>query len=342
MFQSVTKIVLSPATADVSADEAENQKICGRGHQGQVVQTTIKSSVAFKGVGLHSGIRSELTILPASAEYGIWFHRIDIDTGDALVPARWDAVTPSRLCTKLINRAGVEVSTVEHVTAALAGCGIQNALIEIDGPEVPILDGSAAEFVRGILSRGIRSLGAPVRVIEILQDVEVRDGDASARLSPADAFEIEFLINFDDAAIGRQRKTLNMANGAFVQELCDSRTFCRHSDVIEMRANGLARGGTLGNAIVVDGDAVLTPGGLRYSDEAVRHKMLDALGDLSLAGAPLIGRYTGDRAGHSLTNKLLHALFARPDAYRMRLCDEETSRRLPGVGVSRADIPAVA
>ena len=296
----------------------------------------------FTVVGLHSGIRTELTILPASAEYGIWFHRIDIDSGDALVPARWDAVTPSRLCTKLVNRAGVEVSTVEHVTAALAGCGIQNALIEIDGPEVPILDGSAAEFVHGILGRGIRSLGAPVRVIEILQDVEVRDGDATARLSPAETFEIEFLINFDDAAIGRQRKTLNMANGAFVTELCDSRTFCRRSDVAQLHASGLGRGGNLNNTLVVDGDTILTPGGLRYADEAVRHKMLDALGDLSLAGAPLIGRYTGDRAGHALTNKLLHALFARPDAYRMKLCDEECSRRLPGVGARRADIPAVA
>ena len=306
------------------------------------MQSTIKSSVAFTGVGLHSGARTELTIQPASAEYGIWFHRIDIDSGDALVPARWDAVTPSRLCTKLVNRAGVEVSTVEHVTAALAGCGIQNALIEIDGPEVPILDGCAAEFVRGILGRGIRSLGAPVRVIEILQDVEVRDGDATARLSPANTFEIEFLINFDDAAIGQQRKTLNMANGAFVTELCDSRTFCLHSDVAQMHASGLGRGGNLRNTVVFDGGTVLTPGGLRYSDEAVRHKMLDALGDLSLAGAPLIGRYSGDRAGHSLTNKLLHALFARPDAYRMKLCDEESSRRLPGVGVRRADIPAVA
>jgi UDP-3-O-[3-hydroxymyristoyl] N-acetylglucosamine deacetylase len=133
-----------------------------------------------------------------------------------------------------------------------------------------------------------------------------------------------------------------MANGAFVRELCDSRTFCRKSDVDDMRANGLALGGTLDNAVVVDGNAILTPGGLRHDDEAVRHKMLDALGDLALAGAPIFGRYTGHRSGHALTNKLLSALFARPDAYRMVVCDEYAALRLPGVGVGRKDIPAVA
>lgn len=309
---------------------------------GLSLQTTIKSSVTFTGKGLHTGLPVKMRIQPASAEYGIWFHRTDIEVGDALIPARWDAVSSSRLCTLVSNSSGVEVSTIEHIMAALAGCGVQNALIEIDGPEVPILDGSAAQFVDGILSRGIRRLDAPVRAIEILQDVEVREGDAVARLSPSQSFEIDFHIDFKDAAIGRQDKTLNMANGAFVRELCDSRTFCRQSDVEEMHANGLALGGTISNAVVVDGDSILTPGGLRYDDEAVRHKMLDALGDLALSGAPLLGRYTGTRAGHALTNKLLRALFARPDAYRMVVCDDSTALRLPGVGVQRTDIPAVA
>jgi len=306
------------------------------------VQTTIRSAISFSGVGLHSGVPTRMTIHPASAEYGIWFRRADVAPGQNLVPARWDAVTCSRLCTRIGNGHGVEVSTIEHVMAALAGCGIQNALIEIDGPEVPILDGSAAEFVAGILNRGVQALNSPVRVIEILQEVEVREGEAVARLSPADAFEIEFEIAFADAAIGRQSKRLNMANGAFVKELCDSRTFCRQSDVEAMRAEGLARGGSLSNAIVVDGAQVLTPGGLRHADEAVRHKMLDALGDLALAGAPLIGRYSGHRAGHALTNKLLRALFAQPDAYRMSTCDTAAARHLPGVGISRADLPAVS
>ncbi len=306
------------------------------------MQTTIKSSVTFTGTGLHSGRPVRMTIHPGPAEYGIWFRRADIRSGDGLIAARWDCVQPSRLCTRLCNASGVEISTVEHVMAALAGCGIQNALIEVSGPEVPILDGSAAPFVKGILSRGLRELDAPIRVIEILETVEVSDGQATARLSPAEALEIDFEIDFDDAAIGHQRKALRMANGCFVRELCDSRTFCRQSDVDAMRAGGLALGGTLSNAVVVDGAEVLSPGGLRHRDEPVRHKMLDALGDLALAGAALLGRYTGTRAGHALTNRLLHALFERPEAFAMRTCDASTAALLPGVGVRRTDIPAVA
>ena len=306
------------------------------------MQTTIKSPVTFTGTGLHSGRPVRMTIHPGPAEYGIWFCRTDLRSGDRLVAARWDSVLESRLCTRIRNSAGVEVSTVEHVMAALAGCGIHNALVEISGPEVPILDGSAAPFVKGILSRGLRTLDAPVRVIEVLREVSVRDGNAIATLCPSDALEIDFEIDFADAAIGHQHKALRLSNGTFVRELCDSRTFCRQQDVDAMRAAGLALGGTMDNAIVVDGPHVLSPGGLRHSDEPVRHKMLDALGDLALAGAPLIARYTGTRAGHALTNRLLRALFARPDAFAMRLCDQDMSRQLPGVGVCRADIPAVA
>jgi UDP-3-O-[3-hydroxymyristoyl] N-acetylglucosamine deacetylase len=161
-------------------------------------------------------------------------------------------------------------------------------------------------------------------------------------LSPATTLQISFEIDFADAAIGRQTKTLSMANGTFVRELCDSRTFCRQADVDAMRANGLALGGTLMNAVVVDGTQVLSPGGLRHSDEAVRHKMLDALGDLATAGAPILGRYTGVRAGHGLTNKLLTALFDQPDAWRWVTCDVATAARLPGVGVKPADLALVA
>lgn len=306
------------------------------------MQTTIKNAVSFNGVGLHSGARVRMTINPASAEYGIWFRRTDVAARDAMIPARWDAVQPSRLCTLIANTSGVSVSTVEHVMAALAGCGIHNALIEIDGPEVPVLDGSAAMFVQGILSKGIRHLNAPVRAFRILETVEVRDGDAVARIEPSDTLVIDFEIDFDDAAIGRQAKHLNMANGAFVRELSDSRTFCRQVDIDVMRANGLARGGNYLNAVVVDGDRVLSPGGLRHVDEAVRHKMLDALGDLALAGAPILGRYTGNRAGHALTNRLLRALFANPEAYRITECGSECRGNLPGVGVCREDVPAVA
>lgn len=307
------------------------------------MQTTIKSPISFSGCGLHTGRFATLTIRPAAAEHGIWFSRTDVAVGDRLVPARWDAVLRSPLCTKIENGAGLQISTIEHVMAALAGCGLHNALIEIDGPEVPILDGSAAPFVRGIMDRGLRRLNAPVRAFEVLKEVTVSDGEASATLSPARGLSIDFAIDFDDAAIGYQRKSLVMNNGAFARELCDSRTFCRQSDVDAMRANGLALGGAAGeNAVVFDGDKVVSPGGLRHGDEPVRHKMLDALGDLALAGAPLLGHYTGVRAGHSLTNTLLRALFVQHDAYRMIVCDIEQATRLPGYGLARDEIPAVA
>ena len=306
------------------------------------MQTTIKTAISFSGTGLHSGRPATVTIRPAGAHHGIWFSRSDVDVGDRLIPARWDAVNRSPLCTKLENAAGLQISTVEHLMAALAGCGIHNALVEIDGPEVPILDGSAAPFVRGIMQRGVRVLAAPVRAFEVLKTVTVTDGEASATIAPADTMKIDFVIDFADAAIGHQEKSLVMNNGSFARELCDSRTFCRQADVDAMQANGLALGGHAGeNAVVFDGDQVLSPGGLRHADEPVRHKMLDALGDLALAGAPLIGHYTGVRAGHSLTNTLLRALFATPGAVRMVECDAQMASRLPGFGLEWDEIPAV-
>ena len=189
---------------------------------------------------------------------------------------------------------------------------------------------------------GLARLDAPLYAIEIRDTITVRNGTAWASLSPATSLQIDFTIDFEDAAIGHQSKTLNMANGSFVRELCDSRTFCRQADVARMRADGLALGGTLENAVVVDGDAVLTPGGLRHADEAVRHKMLDALGDLYTAGAPIIGRFTAERGGHALTNSLLHALFDQPNSWGWVTCDAKTAAHLPGVGVSMADLYAVA
>lgn len=307
------------------------------------MQNTIKSSISFTGKGLHSGAPATVTVRPAGAHHGIWFSRSDVLVGDRLIPARWDAVNRSPLCTKLENATGLAVSTVEHLMAALAGCGIHNAMIEIDGPEVPILDGSAIPFVRGFMQRGIRQLPAPVMAFEVLKTVTVRDGEASATIAPADTLRIDFEIDFTDAAIGHQKKSLVMNNGSFARELCDSRTFCRQADVDAMQANGLALGGDSGeNAVVFDGDRVVSPGGLRYADEPVRHKMLDALGDLALAGAPLLGRYTGVRAGHSLTNTLLRALFATPGAVRLITCDAQTAARLPGAGLVWDEIPQVA
>lgn len=310
---------------------------------GAPVQTTIKSAVSFSGKGLHSGAPAKLRVLPAAAHHGIWFSRTDVIGMDHMVQARWDAVNRSPLCTRIENAAGASVSTIEHLMAALAGCGIHNALIEIDGPEVPILDGSAAPFVRGFMQRGLRQLAAPVMAFEVLQEITVTEGDATATIAPSDTLCIDFEIDFADTAIGHQTKSLVMNNGSFARELCDSRTFCRQADVDAMQANGLALGGTSGeNAVVFDGDRVLSPGGLRHTDEPVRHKMLDALGDLALAGAPLLGHYKGHRAGHALTNSLLRKLFATPGAVRMIVCDADTARRLPGYGLIWDEIPAVA
>ncbi len=305
------------------------------------MQNQLKSPVSFSGQGLHSGAAVCMHVGPAELGHGIWFLRTDVTDRDARVPALWDAVTASRLCTVVENAEGVSVSTIEHLMAALAGCGIHHALIKIDGPEVPILDGSSAPFVAGFLRAGLEELEAPVRAIRVLKTVEVQDGLAVARLEPAEMLEIDFRISFSERAIGTQVRRLNLANGAFVRELSNSRTFCRQSDVVSMREAGLALGGTLENAVVFDGDSVLSPGGLRHADEPVRHKMLDALGDLALAGGPILGRYTGDRAGHALTNRLLRELFADPTAWCEVDCGPQTLGKLPGVGVHSGDLPTL-
>ncbi len=303
------------------------------------MQNTLKSPASFSGFGLHSGAPVRMVVRPAPADHGITFRRSDIADRDPMVAARWDTVTPSRLCTVIENADGVSVSTIEHIMAALAGFAVHNALIEIDGPEVPILDGSSVPFIAGFLAVGLEELGRPVRAVRVLKPVEVADGDAVARLEPAEMLEVAFRIEFAETAIGVQEHALNMANGAFVRELSDSRTFCRQSDVDAMRANGLALGGTLENAVVFAGDRVLTPGGLRHADEPVRHKMLDAVGDLALAGGPILGRYVGLRAGHALTNRLLRALFADPAAFEIVDCGPGTLGKLPGVGVHIGDLP---
>jgi len=306
------------------------------------VQNTLKASVTFEGRGLHSGKNARMVLKPAEAGQGILFKRTDIALGNAVVPARWDYVERTALCTRLINEAGVSVSTVEHIMAALAGCGVHNAIVEIDGPEVPILDGSSAQFVRGIMARGIRRLSSPVRAIEVLKPVTVEKDGATATLLPCDRLMIEFHIDFAEQAIGRQSRTLDLRNGAFVRELCDSRTFCRRADVEAMQANGLALGGVPGkNAIVFDGTRIESGDGLRHADEPVRHKMLDALGDLALAGGPILGRYVGIRAGHALTNTLLRAAFATPGALREVDCDAVMTARLPGQGLVWSEVPSV-
>jgi UDP-3-O-[3-hydroxymyristoyl] N-acetylglucosamine deacetylase len=305
------------------------------------VQTTVANKIEFLGVGLHAGQPAKLAVLPAEANTGIVFRRTDIQENNE-ISAIWSNVNQEPLNTRLVNEHGVSVCTIEHLMAAFAGTGLHNAVVEINGPEVPILDGSSAPFVRKIVETGLKTLNAPLRAIKVLEHVEVIDDEVKASFSPAQNLQIAFHIDFPDPAIGRQDKVLNMANGAFVRELCDSRTFCRNADIEFMHGQGLALGGTLSNAVVVDHDRILSPGGLRHADEPVRHKMLDALGDLYTAGAPILGRYTGVRAGHAMTNKLLRALFDRPEAWEWVEVDAATAAYLPGVGVKPEDLDRVA
>ncbi|MDA1238600.1 MAG: UDP-3-O-acyl-N-acetylglucosamine deacetylase [Proteobacteria bacterium] len=300
------------------------------------MQFTIASKVAFEGVGLHSGKRAKMVVHPAEANFGIWFLRGDEKQRNSLIRASYINVVDKPLCTRLINEDGVSVSTVEHVMAALAGCGVQNAIVELDTEEVPILDGCAENFVKEILRVGLKTLEVKQLALEILETIEVKHNDAEVSLAPSESLEIEFEIDFDEKIIGKQFKSLNMANGAFVHELASSRTFCRQADITEMHSKGLALGGNYDNAIVFDKDVVLSPGGLRYRDEAVRHKMLDALGDLALAGMPIIGRFRGIRAGHQATHKLLTKLFSSSNYYRIIECSPAQLESLPGAGLDKA------
>ena len=306
------------------------------------MQTTVSEPIIFEGIGLHKGLWSKLAILPANIDSGICFKRVDIKAGNNYIPAVLNNVVDSELCTRLANSDGASVSTIEHLMAALTGCGVNNAFLEINGPEVPILDGSALAFVKAILKTGIKLQQQSLKAIRILKTVEHKDGLAWAKFQPSTSPKMSFSIEFSDAAIGTQSKTLDMSNGSFVRDLCDSRTFCRFSEVEAMRSKGLALGGSYENAVVVDGKNVLSPGGLRHSDEPVRHKMLDALGDIALAGYPIIGHYIGNRAGHGITHGLLRSLFADKVNFEIISCDKEIVDNLPGSGVKLSEVCKVA
>ena len=280
-------------------------------------QQTLAGPAIFAGVGLHSGERVRAVVLPAPTGSGIVFVRTDLK-GDNRVAAHGSKVVNTRLNTVISNDAGVTVSTVEHLMAALAALDVDNAVVELDGSEVPIMDGSAEPFVRMIDHTGRRRQEAPREYLEVLAPIEVRDGDKLARLSPSSQFEVAFEIFFDSPAIGRQRVDLALDEASFRAELADCRTFGFLHEVEALREAGLARGGSLENAVVVDGDHVLNPEGLRRPDEFVRHKALDAVGDLYLLGCPLIGRFEGLYAGHALNNALVREVLARPKAWRRR------------------------
>jgi UDP-3-O-[3-hydroxymyristoyl] N-acetylglucosamine deacetylase len=282
-------------------------------------QHTLAGPAIFAGIGLHTGEHVRLGIRPAAADHGVVFVRTDIKDRDNAVPATAKAVCKTQLGTVIGNEAGVTVSTIEHLMAALAALSIDNAVIELDGPEVPIVDGSAEPFVQILDRAGRRRQDAARRYIEITDTVVVEEeGGKFASLSPADTFEVAFEIAFPSAAIGRQRVDLKMDEAAFRKELANCRTFGFLQEVEYLRSIGLARGGSMENAVVIDGDRILNPEGLRRPDEFVRHKALDAIGDLYVLGAPIIGRFEGVLAGHGLNNAIVRALLARPDAWRIR------------------------
>jgi UDP-3-O-[3-hydroxymyristoyl] N-acetylglucosamine deacetylase len=281
------------------------------------LQQTLASAVEFCGVGVHTGRTVSGRIEPARADTGVCFVRTDVTDRDPEIPARADRVTETRLGTVIANAAGVCVSTVEHLMAAFSGLEVDNAVVFIDGPEAPIMDGSCEPFVRLIDQAGRRSMARPRRAIEILEPVVVCDGDKRAALLPADAFEVAFEIRFDDPAIGVQSLDLTLDETVFRRELAEARTFGFLHEVDALRAMGLARGGSMENVIVVDQGAVLNPEGLRRPDEFVRHKMLDAIGDLYLLGGPILGRYESCCGGHALNNALCRALLAAPSAWRI-------------------------
>jgi len=274
------------------------------------LQQTLKASIHCRGIGLHSGSHVNMVLHPAMPGTGIVFRRTD--RGGAEIPASWRNIVDSTLCTVLGDRDGPTVATVEHLMSALAGLEIDNAVVEIDGPEVPAMDGSAAPFVFLIECAGIVEQHAPRRAIKVLKRVSVGTPGNSASLFSDDMLRFSFAIEFASGAISRQELSFSPDPDSFKRDISHARTFGFLDDVNRMREAGLARGGSLENAVVISGDRVLNQEGLRYGDEFVRHKVLDALGDLYLAGGPVVGHFHGVRSGHATNRQLLEALFSDP------------------------------
>lgn len=282
------------------------------GDRGIIRQRTLGSVATCRGIGLHGGERVTMTLRPAAPGTGIVFRRID---AGAEIAALWRNTADATLCTMLSNGDGIVIKTVEHLMAALAGCGVDNAIVELDGAEVPAMDGSAAPFLSLIDRVGTVAQAVPRRAIKVLKPVAIASHGASAALLPDHGFSMSFEIAFENPLIGAQEMTVTFEADTFRAELSRARSFGMLDDVERLRAAGLVRGGSLENAVVISGDRVLNRGGLRYADEFVRHKLLDAYGDLYLAGGPIIGRFHGVRSGHAHTRMLLAALFADPDAW---------------------------
>lgn len=288
-----------------------------------IKQRTLRKTIQTTGVGLHTGKKVTLTLRPAKANTGIIYRRTDLQPAVDF-PADAKSVRDTMLCTCLINETGVRISTVEHINAALAGLGIDNLVIEVDAPEIPIMDGSASPFVYLLLDAGIKELNTPKKFIKIKETVRVEIDDKWAELSPYKGFKLDFTIDFNHPAINAstQRYELDFSAQAFIQQISRARTFGFMRDIEQLQSQGLCLGGSMDCAIVVDNYRVLNEDGLRFNDEFVRHKMLDAIGDLYMCGHNIIGAFTAYKSGHALNNKLLQAVLATEGAWEYVTFDD--------------------
>ena len=282
---------------------------------GVIKQKTLKTEIGCTGIALHSGRKTTLTLKPAEENSGIRICRTDLVNGAREIILNWANVVDTRLATTVGNDHGATISTVEHLMAALAGCEIDNVLIEVDGPEIPIMDGSAAPFVFLVECAGTVEQDARRTAIKILKPVTVGDDTRTLTVRPSKEFSLDFEIDFASSAIDRQERVFQRVGANFKSDIARARTFGFEQEVDALRNAGLALGGSLDNAVVVSGDKILNEGGLRYDDEFVRHKILDCIGDLYLAGGPVIGEVVASRSGHELNNELLRAVLADEDAW---------------------------
>jgi len=303
-------------------------------------QTTLRAPVTLSGIGVHSGAPATICLKPSSANSGIVFLRQGLENSPAqLIHAKHTKVSATELCTVVGDSASASVATIEHLMSACAGLGLDNALVEIDGPEMPIMDGSATEFVAAIEATGIVALSAARRYLKILQPVRVEHGRAFAELVPSESgFRLDVEIDFDTAVIGRQRKVFDLGASAYSQEISRARTFGFMRDVEQLWKAGFALGASLDNTVAIGEDKVINPEGLRYGDEFVRHKILDAIGDLALAGYPLQGEFRSYCGGHRMNVRILEALFA--DRANYAIVEAEPVYAAPRAVRMAAAVPA--
>ena len=301
-------------------------------------QKTIKKIISIDGVGLHSGLNANVKIKPGEPNTGIVFKRTDIKENNIVIPNIFN-VSSAVFCTTISNEYGVSVSTIEHLMAALYGMGIDNAMIEINNQEVPILDGSAKDFVEAISKSGIQSSDAPIKVIKIIKKIEFQDGKKSISIEPSKiSLDIDFELKYENDLIGNQRNLIKVYESDLT-EIYESRTFCLYEDIEKLKALGLAKGGSLKNAIVVDKDKILNKEGLRNKKEFVNHKILDCMGDLYLSGYKIIGKIVCSQGGHKLTNQLLRKVFENNENFSLL---EIKEKNLPHAFINKSTLRSIA